>query len=185
MTGSFLCPAAPALPHTDRVPAELPETAWMAPCSTPGEAQTFQISRRQLFSHLRRRASAGKAPDPEGRTRQRQAASRPRAGARPAAQWAFSLTIFITQRDGVYRRSPMQADSLGVSGLAVAVGRGACHVASERPAADAGSRLACGLRGQRALEEIRSRIGTAASRDAVIGLEQGRISRSWQPDSTT
>jgi len=32
-----------------------------------------------------------------------------------------------------------------------------------------------------ALEEIRSRIGTAASRDAVIGLEQGRISRSWQP----
>ena len=41
------------------------------------------------------------------------------------------------------------------------------------------------LRGQRALEEIRSRIGTAASRDAVIGLEQGRISRSWQPDATT
>src|SRR2546423_9380140 len=36
-----------------------------------------------------------------------------------------------------------------------------------------------------ALEEIRSRIGTAASRDAVIGLEQGRISRSWQPDATT
>ena len=41
------------------------------------------------------------------------------------------------------------------------------------------------LRGQRALEEIRSRIGTAASRDAVIGLEQGQISRSWQPDATT
>ena len=41
------------------------------------------------------------------------------------------------------------------------------------------------LRGQRALEELRSRIGTAASRDAVIGLEQGRISRSWQPDATT
>ena len=35
-----------------------------------------------------------------------------------------------------------------------------------------------------ALEEIRSRIGTAASRDAVIGLEQGRISRSWQPSAT-
>jgi hypothetical protein len=29
------------------------------------------------------------------------------------------------------------------------------------------------LRGQRALEEIRSRIGTTASRDAVIELEQG------------
>jgi hypothetical protein len=41
------------------------------------------------------------------------------------------------------------------------------------------------LRGQRALEEIRSRIGTATSRDAVIGLEQGRISRSWQPDART
>jgi hypothetical protein len=41
------------------------------------------------------------------------------------------------------------------------------------------------LRGQRALEETRSRIGTAASRDAVIGLEQGRISRSSQPDATT
>ena len=41
------------------------------------------------------------------------------------------------------------------------------------------------LRGQRALEEIRSRIGTAASRGAVIGLEQGWISRSWQPDATT
>jgi hypothetical protein len=32
----------------------------------------------------------------------------------------LSLTFFITQRDGVYSRSPMQADSLGVSGLAVA-----------------------------------------------------------------
>src|SRR2546430_946037 len=95
----------------------------MAPCSTPGGAQTFQTSRRQRFSHLRRRASAGKAPDPEGRTRQRQAASRPGAGARSAAQWAFSRTFFITQRDGVYRRSLMQADSLGVSGLAVAVDR--------------------------------------------------------------
>ena len=41
------------------------------------------------------------------------------------------------------------------------------------------------LRGQDALEEIHSRIGTAASRDAVIGLEQGRISRSRQPDTTT
>ena len=30
-----------------------------------------------------------------------------------------------------------------------------------------------------ALEEIRSRIGTTASRDAAIGLEQGRISHSW------
>ena len=40
------------------------------------------------------------------------------------------------------------------------------------------------LRGQPALEEIRSRVGVAASRDAVIGLEQGRISRSWQPDAT-
>ena len=40
------------------------------------------------------------------------------------------------------------------------------------------------LRGQPALEEIRSRVGAAASRDAVIGLEQGRISRSWQPDAT-
>ena len=29
------------------------------------------------------------------------------------------------------------------------------------------------------------RIRTAASRDAVIGLEQGRMSRSWQPDATT
>ena len=29
----------------------------MAPRSTPGEAQTFQISRRELFSHLRRRAA--------------------------------------------------------------------------------------------------------------------------------
>ena len=36
-----------------------------------------------------------------------------------------------------------------------------------------------------ALEEIPSRIGTAASRDAVTGLEQGRISRSWQPSATT
>ncbi len=41
------------------------------------------------------------------------------------------------------------------------------------------------LRGQRALEEIGGRSGTAASRDAVIGLEQRRISRSWQPDATT
>ena len=32
---------------------------------------------------------------------------------------------------------------------------------------------------QRALEEIGSRIGTTASRDAVIELEQGQISRSW------
>ena len=40
------------------------------------------------------------------------------------------------------------------------------------------------LRGQPALEKIRSRVGVAASRDAVIGLEQGRISRSWQPDAT-
>ena len=46
----------------------------VTPCSTPDEAQTFQISRRELFSHLRRRASARLAPDPEGRTRQRQAA---------------------------------------------------------------------------------------------------------------
>ena len=41
------------------------------------------------------------------------------------------------------------------------------------------------LRGPRALEETGSRIGTAPSRNAVIGLEQGRISRSWQPDATT
>ena len=34
-------------------------------------------------------------------------------------------------------------------------------------------------------EERGSRIGTAASRDAVIGLEQRRISRCWQPDATT
>jgi hypothetical protein len=33
------------------------------------------------------------------------------------------------------------------------------------------------------LEEIRSRIGTTASRGAVIGFEQGRIPRSWQPDA--
>jgi hypothetical protein len=46
----------------------------VTPCSTPDEAQTFQISRRELFSHLRRRASARLAPDPEGRARQRQAA---------------------------------------------------------------------------------------------------------------
>jgi hypothetical protein len=32
----------------------------------------------------------------------------------------LSLTFFITQRDDVYRLSLMQADSLGVSGLAVA-----------------------------------------------------------------
>ena len=37
---------------------------------------------------------------------------------------------------------------------------------------------------QRALEEIGSRIGTAASRGAVTELEQGRISRSWQPSAT-
>ncbi len=36
-----------------------------------------------------------------------------------------------------------------------------------------------------ALEEIRSGIGAAAYRDAVIGLEQGWISRSWQPDAMT
>jgi hypothetical protein len=35
------------------------------------------------------------------------------------------------------------------------------------------------------LEEIRSRIGTAAFRDAVVELEQGPISRSWQPDAMT
>jgi hypothetical protein len=57
----LLCPAAPALPHTDRVPAELPETRRSdGSMFQPGEAQTFQISRRQLFSHLRRRASAGR-----------------------------------------------------------------------------------------------------------------------------
>jgi hypothetical protein len=36
-----------------------------------------------------------------------------------------------------------------------------------------------------ALEEIGSRIGTTASCGAVIELEQGRISRSWQPDAMT
>jgi hypothetical protein len=35
------------------------------------------------------------------------------------------------------------------------------------------------------LEEIRSSIGTAAYRDAVIELEQERISPSWWPDATT
>ena len=69
----------------------------MAPCSTPGEAQTFQISRRQLFSHLRRRASAGKAPDPEGRTRQRRAATGRRQrwssnrGSRPHAKMTRAI----------------------------------------------------------------------------------------------
>ena len=38
---------------------------------------------------------------------------------------------------------------------------------------------------RRALEEVGSRIGAAASRGAVIELEQGRISCSWQPDATT
>jgi hypothetical protein len=38
----------------------------MASCSTQDEAQTFQVSCRQLFSHLRRRASAGPLrPDAE------------------------------------------------------------------------------------------------------------------------
>jgi hypothetical protein len=41
------------------------------------------------------------------------------------------------------------------------------------------------LRGQRSLEETRRRTGTAASRGAVIELEQGRISRPWPPDATT
>ena len=36
----------------------------MASGSTPDEAQTFQISRRQLFSHLRCRARAGKGSGP-------------------------------------------------------------------------------------------------------------------------
>jgi len=52
----------------------------------------------------------------------------------------------------------------------------------------AGTRSGCQdnpLRGPRSLEEIRSRIGTMASRHAVIGLEQGKISRSWQLDVTT
>src|SRR6185437_489767 len=41
------CPAAPALPHTDRVPqlSCRRRGAPVAPCSTRGEAQTFQISR--------------------------------------------------------------------------------------------------------------------------------------------
>jgi len=34
---------------------------------------------------------------------------------------------------------------------------------------------------RRAFEELGSHIGTAASRAAVIQLEQGRISRPWQP----
>src|SRR6266566_5354369 len=47
----------------------------MASGSTPDEAQTFQLSRRQIFSCFSgTRASAGKAPDPEGRMWQRQAA---------------------------------------------------------------------------------------------------------------
>jgi hypothetical protein len=37
----------------------------MVPGSTPDEAQTFQLSPRQLVPHLRRRASAGKTPDPK------------------------------------------------------------------------------------------------------------------------
>jgi len=52
----------------------------------------------------------------------------------------------------------------------------------------AGTRSGCQdnpLRGPHSLEEIRSRIGTMASRHAVIGLEQGKISRSWQLDVTT
>jgi hypothetical protein len=65
----------------------------VSPCSTPGEAQTFQISRRELFSHLRRRPSARLAPDPDGRTRQRQAAidrsnaGHPTEDRRPARRW--------------------------------------------------------------------------------------------------
>jgi hypothetical protein len=75
------------------------------------------------------------------------ASSQPAPGLAPDRRLSgHSLTFFITQRDGVYRRRLMQADLLGVSGLAVAVGQDACHVASERPAAAAGSRLASGLR---------------------------------------
>jgi hypothetical protein len=58
-----------------------------------------------------------------------------------------------------------------------------------RPAHSGSTRTACQNKphcaAQRALDEIRSRIGTAASRGAVIELEQGRISRCWQPDATT
>jgi hypothetical protein len=58
-----------------------------------------------------------------------------------------------------------------------------------RPAHSGSTRTACQNKphcaAQRALDEIRSRIGTAASRGAVIELEQGPISRSRQPDATT
>jgi hypothetical protein len=98
MTGSFASCGGSAATYGPRSQLSCRRRdAPMAPCSTPGEAQTFQTSRRQLFSHLRRRASAGKAPDPEGRTRQRQAATdrrqrwSPDRGSRPRAKMTRAI----------------------------------------------------------------------------------------------
>ena len=80
----------------------------------------------------------------------------------------------------------MQADSLGVSGLAVAVARGACHVASERPAAAAaGSRLASGLQGWRRHSSCRAaqarKRAVSAPRLAALVCADGRPDTSGRP----
>ena len=94
MTGSLVSCGTSAATYGPRSrPSCRRRGAPVTPCSTPDEAQTFQISRRELFSHLRRRASARLAPDPEGRTRQRQAAidrsnaGHPNEDRRPARRW--------------------------------------------------------------------------------------------------
>jgi hypothetical protein len=109
----------------------------MAPCSTPDEAQTFQISRRQLFSHLRRRASAGKAPDPEGRTRQRQAARdrrqrwSPNRRSRPVRRWPRA--IHQNARSGSAGTVSQPTQDWRQSGYRVLHDRGAVTVGNEAP----------------------------------------------------
>ena len=113
----------------------------MAPCSTPGEAQTFQISRRQRFSHPRRRARAGKAPDPEGRTRQGKQpqtagnAGQPAEDRGPVRRWPgrYSRTPVQVRQGRSASRSRTGARSAGrvhlevaVSGCCLAAGIGRC-----------------------------------------------------------
>jgi hypothetical protein len=92
ITGSFCALPRPALPHTDRVPAELPETrGFDSSTFHAGWNSNLPVSCRQLFSYLWRRPSAGKARDPEGRTRQAAGDRRqrwsPNRRSQPRARW--------------------------------------------------------------------------------------------------
>jgi len=101
----LLCPAAPALPHTDRVPqlSCRRRGAPVAPCSTRGEAQTFPISRLSVAarrSPCAARSTRGRRHVPHLLPRARTNNQYRSAGLRAFSLDRLSLSVMSSRRYG-------------------------------------------------------------------------------------